>query len=263
MASKIAKPNGKRKSIIKLGSDVLTSNQIASLAKEIATYLPRAAAASLTASKNRFSRRKGKTAAKYPNPIVVDTSVLIDGRVLDVAKSGFLMGTLLVLPSVISELHSLSDSRDDLKRAKGRRGLDVLADLLKLKQTKVVVLETEPKEGGVDEKIVKIAKNLRGRILTLDFNLSKVAKVKNLQILSLNELANAVKTSVLPHESIQIQIKAKGKGEKQGVGYLEDGTMVVVEGGANLVGKTVNVDVARVIQTLAGKMIFGKIAPAN
>lgn len=197
---------------------------------------------------------------KYPNPMVVDTSALIDGRLADVVKTGFAMGTFLIIPSVVSELHKLSDSADSQKRARGRRGLDILKELQTARAVKVVLVNDDPEGASVDEKLLELGKQIKGKVVTVDFNLNKVAKVRGVSILNLNELANAVKTVVLPYEVLTLQVSTVGKEKDQGVGYLNDGTMVVVEGGAGLVGEEVKVKVQRVLQTVAGKMIFGKIS---
>ena len=223
---------------------------ITALSHQIAGYLQTA----------RKKVRKGSKITKYANPMVVDTSALIDGRLVDVVKTGFIYGTFLIIPSVVSELHRLSDSPDQLKRVKGRRGLESLASLQLDKNIKVEMLSFEPDSQTVDDKLVKLAKSLRAKIITVDFNLNRVAKVKKVTVLNLNELANAVKTAVLPSEQLRIQINAVGKEKDQGVGYLADGTMVVVEDAAKLKGKTVDVEVLRVLQTAAGKMIFARRA---
>lgn len=225
------------------------------LARQIADRFPEP-------SEIRFGRssKKKPSKKKYVNPIVVDTSVLVDGRIIEVVKTGFLFGTFIIIPSVIDELHKLSDSSNDLKRGRGRLGLDKLAQLKKEKGIKVEILKTEPKDEEVDAKLVKMAKDVKGSLLTLDYNLNKVASVKGVKILNLNELANAVKTAVLPQDSLDIKVSAKGKEKNQGVGYLEDGTMVVVEDGAGFRGKSIRVKVQRVFQTAAGKMIFARKA---
>lgn len=205
-----------------------------------------------------FRRRPRGSQGKYVNPMVVDTSVLIDGRIIEVAATGFIFGTFLVIPAVIAELHKLADSSDDLKRARGRRGLEILVQLKKEKRVKVEILKSEPKAATVDDKIVKLASLTHGRLLTVDYNLNKVAAIGGVPTLNLNELANAVKTAVLPQESLTIKINSQGREKDQGIGYLADGTMVVVEGGAGLLGKTAEIVVQRVLQTAAGKMIFGK-----
>lgn len=226
---------------------------IAALANQIVGYLPKYPGGFGLGKKAKISR-------KYQTPLVVDTSALIDGRVVDIARTGFIWGDLLVIPSVVGELHRLADSPDHLKRVKGRRGLDNLATLQKEKATKVVVLNSEPADRTVDDKLVKAAREVRGKIVTVDYNLNKVAKIKGITVLNVNELANAVKTAVLPGERLQIQVNFQGKAKNQGVGYLADGTMVVVEEGAGQVGKKIEVLVHRVIQTAAGKMVFAKPA---
>lgn len=237
-------------------AEVAARSAVVALARQIAKHLPTPQAPRLSVPKFSF-KRKRKT-VKYINPIVVDTSALVDGRIVDVVQTGFLFGTLVVIPSVISELHTLSDSSDDLKRARGRRGLDVLGMLKKQKGVKLEVLGSESTDKTVDDKVVAMAKKIHGRVLTLDFNLNKVANVRGVATLNLNELASAVKTVVLPHEILLVEIRGLGKSRDQGVAYLDDGTMVVVEGGANLVGKSAKVEVLRVLETAAGRMIFGR-----
>ena len=230
---------------------------IAALARQIASHLPDPAAA-ISVPRFAFRRRKSKKMGKYLNPMILDTSAIIDGRLLDIAKTGFIFGTFMVIPSVIFELHQLADSSDELKRSRGRRGLDILAALQKTKQIHVVVLASEPTGNGVDEKLIKVAKSIKGKVVTVDFNLNKVAQVQKIAVLNLNELANASRTAVIAHQILKIQVRDMGRGKYQGVGYLADGTMVVVENGANLIGKNVEVEVLRVLQTAAGKMIFAK-----
>jgi uncharacterized protein YacL len=234
---------------------------IAALAKQIADHIPNPAGSSISVRNFSFRGRKNKKNSGYVNPLVVDTSALIDGRLAEVAQTGFLFGSFLVIPSVIGELHKLSDSADLLKRAKGRRGLDILDGLKKNKKIKVEILGSEPKDLEVDDKLVSLARKLKGRLLTVDYNLNKVSKVRGVDILNINELANAVKTAVLPKDSLDITVSAKGREKGQGVGYLQDGTMVVVENGADFEGKNVRIEVQRVLQTAAGKMIFAKIRP--
>lgn len=208
------------------------------------------------AARSSFKRRKKPQ--KYINPLVVDTSALIDGRLVDVARSGFMFGTLLVIPSVVGELHRLADSADEEKRIRGRRGLDSLAEIQKIKHLKVEILASEPDDAEVDSKLLTEAKKIKGKVITVDFNLNKVAKVKKITVLNVNELAGAIKTVATPNEKMEVKITALGREKGQGVGYLDDGTMIVVEDGAKLKGKTVSVQVSRVFQTAAGKMIFAK-----
>ena len=229
---------------------------ITAIAMQIMRELPKEAS-HLPRPQLSFSRHEEEE-KEFKNPIIIDTSILVDGRIVDVAKTGFLSGQLLIMPSVISELHTLADSTDSLKRAKGRRGLDGLAELKKVRGIDLVLLEVDPDGAGVDEKLLVLARKIRARIMTTDFNLNKVAKVKGVHVLNLNELTNAVKSKVLPGEDLEIDIKAVGKSKDQGVGYLEDGTMVVVEGGASMRGKSLTVRVMKVLQTAAGRMVFSK-----
>lgn len=228
------------------------------LPREATLRLPQGRMAHLPMPQFTFSARHESLSGGFKSPIVVDTSVFVDGRVLDIAKSGFLSGELLVIPSVISELQMLADSASDLKRARGRRGLDVIADLKKTHGVTVRVLDEEPSDGQVDSKLVTLARKLRAKVMTTDFNLNKVARARNVAVLNINDLANAVKSKVLPGEELEIDIKAVGKAKDQGVGYLEDGTMVVVEGGAGMKGKSLTVRVMKVLQTAAGRMIFSR-----
>lgn len=230
---------------------------IAAMAVQISTYLQEVQAPRLYMPGLGF--KKQKRASKYINPLVCDTSVLIDGRILDIAKTGFLFGTLIVCEPVISEMHALSDSSDNLKRARGRRGLDVLSDLQKQKSVKVVILPLERSVAGdVDDMLVEMANKLRAYLLTLDFNLAKVAKIKKVKVLNINELGNSLKTLILPGERLNLAIRDRGSGREQGVGYLADGTMVVVEGGLSHKGKSIDIEVLRVLPTPAGKMVFAR-----
>jgi uncharacterized protein YacL len=186
--------------------------------------------------------------------ILLDTSVLIDGRIIDVAKAGFLSGTLIVLQEVINELHLVSDNADKLKRQRGRRGLDIVKDLKKY--AKVVAMDSKVKEVGVDKILVKFAKQHKLKLMTLDFNLNKVANVGGIKVLNLNELINALKTVYLPGEEMKVKIIQEGKEKNQGVGYLQDGTMIIVQNAKDKVGQEVATKVAKIIQSPAGKMIF-------
>jgi uncharacterized protein YacL len=189
--------------------------------------------------------------------IIVDTSVLIDGRLEGIVNAGFILDKLIIPQFILKELQSVADSPDALKRNRGRRGLEILNSIKKSKKVKVEFPDIDyPKIKEVDEKILKLAKEKKAKILTVDFNLNQVASVQGIEVLNINELANAVKTILLPGEEIKIKIVQEGKEKNQGVGYLEDGTMVVVEDGKDLVGKEVEVVVERVFQTVAGVMIF-------
>lgn len=189
--------------------------------------------------------------------ILMDTSVIIDGRIADVAETGFLDKPLLVPRFILSELQQIADSADRLRRNRGRRGLDVLNRLQQSSSVEVEITDRDvPGVDDVDRKLVRLAEQLRCAIMTNDFNLNRVAKIQGIRVLNLNELANAVKTLLLPGEQIEVRIIQEGKEQGQGVGYLEDGTMVVVEQGRDRIDELVPVSVTRVLQTVAGRMIF-------
>uniref|UniRef100_A0A7C4XTJ7 PIN domain-containing protein n=1 Tax=candidate division WWE3 bacterium TaxID=2053526 RepID=A0A7C4XTJ7_UNCKA len=211
-------------------------------------------------AKNKELETKNKEILK--SSVLLDTSVLIDGRVLDIAKTGFFDFEAFVPQSVIDELHLVSDSPDDLKRQRGRRGLDMLGGLKKLGKVKIF---TDPgdisKKDGVDKELIRLAKKYKMKLMTLDFNLNKVAKATGIDILNLNELGTALKAVVLPGETLEVKIVQKGKEDKQGVGYFPDGTMIVVEGGGEMLNKKINATVSRIIQTEAGKMVFCVVNP--
>lgn len=193
-------------------------------------------------------------------PKVLDTSVIIDGRILDIARAGFIEGPLVVPVFVLEELQHIADSADGLKRNRGRRGLDTVAEIQELKNVEVIIYKGKIEEiPEVDSKLLKLAIELNGKIVTNDFNLNKVAKVQNLDVLNINELANAVKPLYLPGEEMDILIVREGKEHNQGLAYLDDGTMIVVENGKDLIGEKVNVVVTSALQTSAGKMIFAKL----
>ena len=191
-------------------------------------------------------------------PMILDTSAIIDGRILDIAKTGFLYGTILVPASVLTELQQVADSADYLKRSRGRKGFETIEELKKVKGIRIEVWDKEPAAKTVDDKILKLAKSLRGRIITTDFNLNRVASVSNVTVLNIHDLANAVKAVAIPGETLKIKVVHIGKDPHQGIGYLADGTMVVVENGAALVGSDVKTEVTRLIQGSAGRMIFTK-----
>jgi uncharacterized protein YacL len=193
---------------------------------------------------------------------ILDTNIVIDGRIAEICQSGFLEGTLYVPGFVLDELQHIADSSDALKRARGRRGLDILNEMQKA--TVLIVRDFDNVEGTlgsepVDQKLVTLAKHLNAAIVTNDFNLNKVAELQGVKVLNINQLANAVKPVVLPGEEMVVQIIKEGKEANQGVGYLEDGTMIVVEGGKRHIGEHLNVVVSSVLQTVAGKMIFAAI----
>ena len=196
--------------------------------------------------------------------ILVDTSVIIDGRILEIARTGFLTGRLLLPRFVLNELQSIADSPDDLRRSRGRRGLDVLGELRKEKGVNVSVIDDDfPTELDVDSKIVRLAKKRRARLMTVDYNLNRVAQIQNIIVLNVNELNNVLRPVVLPGEELVIKLVQEGKDRNQGVGYLGDGTMVVVENGHRFIGQEIKVMVTRVFQTIAGKMIFASLINSN
>lgn len=208
----------------------------------------------------QFPRREKEQSQKWPNPICVDTSALIDGRIAEIVESGFLFGTIIVPNFILLELQHIADSADDLKRGRGRRGLEILEMIKNSKFIKTVVYDA-PGEGlkNVDERLLKLAKSLNAKILTTDFNLNKVATVSGVKILNVNELVNAIKTPFLPGEDIEVKVVSEGKDKGQGLAYMPDGTMIVVEKGAEYVGQRIKVVVSRVLQTVAGRMIFVQI----
>lgn len=192
-------------------------------------------------------------------PKVLDTSVIIDGRIADIARIGFLEGPLLVPVFVLGELQHIADSADSQKRNRGRRGLDILNKMQELDQPKIIITE-EPYEDilEVDAKILKKAKDVGGVVVTNDYNLNKVAKVQGIAVLNVNDLANAVKPVVIPGEEMTVHVVKEGKEAGQGLAYLDDGTMIVIEDGISYLGQTIPVVVTSVLQTSAGKMIFVK-----
>ncbi len=190
---------------------------------------------------------------------ILDTSAIIDGRIVDICKTGFLEGVIVVAGFVLEELRHIADSPDLLKRNRGRRGLDVLNKIQKEMDTPVQIYEGDFEDiAEVDSKLVKLAKTIKGKIITNDFNLNKVCELQGIAVLNINELANAVKPVVLPGEEMAAQIIKDGKETGQGIAYLDDGTMIVVEGGRRFIGETLDVLVTSVLQTAAGRMIFAK-----
>jgi uncharacterized protein YacL len=191
--------------------------------------------------------------------ILVDTSTIIDGRIYDIARTGFLPGHLLIPRFVLNELQYVSDSADNLRRQRGRRGMEVLSELQKDPDIPVTITDIDV-EGvrEVDDRLVVLARQLNCPILTNDYNLNRVAELQGVRVLNINELANAVKAILLPGETLDMKIIQEGKEHGQGVGYMEDGTMVVVEDGHKYIGKTLSITVTKVLQTAAGRMIFAK-----
>lgn len=207
---------------------------------------------------NYGKEKKNKNVSKA-TPKVLDTSVIIDGRILDICQTGFIEGTLVIPNFVLEELRHIADSSDDLKRNRGRRGLDILNKIQKELPVNVEIYEKDfPYIAEVDSKLLKLAQVLNGKVITNDYNLNKVAEFQGVPVLNINELSNAVKPMVLPGEKMKIQIVKDGKEHGQGVAYLDDGTMIVVENGRRYIGKDISVVVTSVLQTAAGRMIFAK-----
>ena len=195
---------------------------------------------------------------------ILDTSVIIDGRIADISTTGFLGGSLVIPRFVLRELHAIADCPDSLKRKRGRRGLEILNKMQKDPRMNVTIQDMDfPEVDGVDSKLVKLAKATDGEIITNDYNLNRIAELESVQVLNINELANSMKPVVLPGEIMAVKIVKEGKEHNQGVGYLDDGTMVVVENARKSTGLTVDVVVTSVLQTSAGKMIFARLRGTN
>jgi uncharacterized protein YacL len=207
----------------------------------------------------------GNRSAKHPGAVVIDTSAVIDGRIVDIGRTGFILGTLVVPRFVLDELQRIADSPDAMRRNRGRRGLEMLTALQKDSISPVEVSEaTYPEVDEVDAKLIAFARDTGAAILTNDFNLNRVAELQGIRVLNINELANAVKAVVHPGEEMSVRIIQEGKEPGQGVGYLEDGTMIVVEGGSGFMEQQIGISVTRVLQTVAGRMIFAQpLAPAE
>lgn len=192
-------------------------------------------------------------------PKILDTSVIIDGRIADICKTGFIEGPLIIPEFVLEELQHIADSSDSLKRNRGRRGLDILNKIQKELDIEVIIVDDKFDEiPEVDSKLLKLAQKIKGKVITNDYNLNKVAEVQGIDVLNINELANAIKPVVLPGEEMVVQVIRDGKETDQGLAYLDDGTMIVVEGGKKHIGETIGVMVTSVLQTSAGRMIFAK-----
>jgi uncharacterized protein YacL len=195
---------------------------------------------------------------------ILDTSVIIDGRIADVCETGFVDGTLVIPQFVLKELQLVADSSDSLKRNRGRRGLDILQKIQKMSGVEVTISDLDfPEVREVDLKLIELARALQGKIVTNDFNLNKVAQLRGVDVLNVNELANSLKPVVLPGEIMKVFILKEGKEYNQGVAYLDDGTMVVVDNARKMISKTIDIIVTSVLQTTAGKMIFGRYIEAG
>ena len=194
------------------------------------------------------------------NTKILDTSVIIDGRIADITETGFVEGPLLIPQFVLSELQHIADSSDPIKRTRGKRGLEVLHHIQKQVNVDVRIVDTDyPMVKEVDSKLIELAKEVRGKIITNDSNLNKVAELQGIEVLNINELANSLKPVVLPGEEMNVKILKEGKEMGQGVAYLDDGTMIVVDNGKRQMGRTIDVIVTSVLQTPAGRMIFARL----
>lgn len=220
---------------------------ISQIAEEVATRL------------KRSPSKKKQTPKRIENPLFLDTSAIIDGRVFELIRIGVFTGTYVVIEGVLDELKHIADSKDEVKKERGRKGLTYLETLRKQRNIKFETLDDSKIKKSVDERIIQSAKKTKGKIITCDFNLAKKAQVSNVTAIDMYEMANVLKTTALPGEAFFIKVMQKGKGDKQGVGYLPDGTMIVVEEGEDKIGETVKVLVSRVIQTDVGRIFFGKI----
>lgn len=218
---------------------------------------------------NRPKRKKParKKFKKIENAIFLDTSAIIDGRIFDVIYLGLLNGTIVITSSILLELKHLADSQDTVKRERGRKGLESLEMLRKSRKIKVLVLQEEEQDPSsrqagkrveVDEQLIKIARTHKGKVITCDYNLEKKATIDNVTAININALSNALKVIAVPGEALHVKVSHVGKEIAQGVGYLDDGTMIVIESGADAVGKALDVVVARVIQTATGRILFAK-----
>lgn len=211
-----------------------------------------------------MSGRMSREVSREDNIVLLDTSVIIDGRIADISHTGFIGGTMIVPRFVLNEIQHIADSPDPLRRARGRRGLDMLNRLQKESVVPIRVADLDIEDvRDVDGKLVMLAKRLRAPIITNDYNLNRVAELQGVTVLNVNELANAVRAVVLPGETLSVSIIQEGKELGQGVGYLDDGTMVVVENGRRHIGQTITVMVTKVLQTTAGRMIFAQIEGAK
>lgn len=200
---------------------------------------------------------------KGSKPLILDTSVIIDGRIAEISETQLIDSPIILPRFVLEELQGVADSSDKLKRTRGRHGLDILNRIQKNKKLDIQISEARfPYIDGTDNKLIELAKHITGRLMTTDFNLNKVARLHGIEIVNINDLATALRQVVLPGETLEVKIVRTGEEPNQGVGFLNDGTMVVVEGGYNRIGQRVNITVTSVLQTSAGKMIFGTLPGA-
>lgn len=240
-------------------SAVFSPNLIGQIADEVSKTLLNRLPSVMRPPKRKPKTKKTK---KIDFAILLDTSAIVDGRIFEIINTGILNGNIVILPSILMELKHLADSQDLVKRERGRRGLELLEKLRKSKQINIVTLDADDEKKfeklEVDERLIRIAKIYKGKIITCDYNLEKKAVIENIRAININALANYLKVIAVPGESLYIQVSHKGKEVSQGVGYMDDGTMIVVENGVDLIGESVNVVVSRVIQTSSGRILFAK-----
>lgn len=191
--------------------------------------------------------------------VVVDTSVLIDGRLENIVETGFIPGSIIIAHVVLTELQKLADARDPMKRAKGKRGLDTLASLRNHPKIRIQIVQEKQQEDSVDTELIRLSQKYSAHLMTLDYNLNQIAQIRGVRVLNINALASALRPILIPGESLLVAVLQKGKEPAQGVGYLPDGTMIIVEGGDTLVGQDVECEVVRIYQTVSGKIVF--VAP--
>jgi uncharacterized protein YacL len=240
-------------------SAVFSPNLIGAIADEVSKNLVKRFPSVMRRPKKKPKVKKPK---KIEHAILLDTSAIIDGRIFDVISTGILNGSIVVLHSVLLELKRLADSQDAVKRERGRRGLERLEKLRKEKYMQLITPDADDEKKfekfDVDERLVRLTKYHKGKLVTCDYNLEKKSIIENVKAININALANCLKVIAVPGEALHIQIAHKGKDVTQGVGYMDDGTMIVVEQGHDLVGKSANVVVSRVIQTASGRILFAK-----
>lgn len=251
----------KEKKEEKRGNPMFPQNFIGLLAEEVAKTVAERMPHLLT-RQTRAKKPKESKQKVVENSMFLDTSAIIDGRIFEVVNMGLITNDLVIPESILLELKHIADSQDTVKRERGRKGLEMLEKLKKTKGVKLVVLaddkEEKYKKMEVDEKLFYLAKNNKGRIITCDYNLAKKANIQGVFAINVNALANCLKVTAVPGEALHIKIQHIGKDQTQGVGYLDDGTMIVVENGSNDVGLDVDVVISRVIQTAAGRILFAK-----
>ena len=260
----VKKTDGKEEQRPHEHAPILPQRLIGQLAEEIAKTMVQRLPNMIPSSSRRKKSKQSKAQKKIEHALFLDTSAIIDGRIFDVIALGLLHGVLVVTEGVLLELKHIADSQDMVRRERGRKGLEYLEKVKKVKGVKLTILseETEKEKSGkrveVDERIIKLAKKHKSRILTCDYNLEKKASIENVQAINVNGLANALKVTAVPGEALHIKVQHVGKDQTQGVGYLDDGTMIVVEQASADVGKMTDVVVSRVIQTATGRILFAK-----